>query len=149
EQRSECSVLFLPSSQAASMRPYRIRFARSQTALAAFVCAASLTFARPVWASGGGVAPRDSSQLVPGIARDRMIAPASLLAALAAVHRGIPSCSRQTKLACSACHYQFPQLTPFGRLFKLNGYTLTGLETIGQPADTTSETLKLAPIPPV
>ena len=77
-----------------------------------------------------------------------MIAPASLLAALAAVHRTIPSFSRQTKLACSACHYQFPQLTPFGRLFKLNGYTLTGLETIGQPADTTSETLKLAPIPP-
>ena len=77
-----------------------------------------------------------------------MVAPASLLAALAAVHRTIPSFSRQTKLACSACHYQFPQLTPFGRLFKLNGYTLTGLETIGQPADTTSETLKLAPIPP-
>ena len=95
-------------------------------------------------------APRaiDSTELVPGIARDRMIAPASLVAALAAVHRKIPSFSRQTKLACSACHYQFPQLTPFGRLFKLNGYTLTGLETIGQPADTGSETLKLAPIPP-
>lgn len=95
-------------------------------------------------------APRaiDSAELVPGIARDRMIAPASLIAALAAVHRRIPSFSRQTKLACSACHYQFPQLTPFGRLFKLNGYTLTGLETIGQPADTGSETLKLAPIPP-
>jgi hypothetical protein len=90
----------------------------------------------------------DSTQLVPGIARDRVIAPASLIAALASVHRKIPSFSRQTKLACSACHYQFPQLTPFGRLFKLNGYTLTGLETIGQPADTGSETLKLAPIPP-
>ena len=90
----------------------------------------------------------DSTELVPGIARDRMIAPASLIAALAAVHHRIPSFSRQTKLACSACHYQFPQLTPFGRLFKLNGYTLTGLETIGQPADTSSETLKLAPIPP-
>lgn len=96
------------------------------------------------------VAPRaiDSTELVPGIPRDRMIAPASLIAALTAVHRKIPSFSRQTKLACSACHYQFPQLTPFGRLFKLNGYTLTGLETIGQPADTGSETLKLAPIPP-
>src|ERR1051326_4101363 len=91
----------------------------------------------------------DSGSLVPGISRDRMVAPASLLAALARIHRNIPSFSRQTKLACSACHYQFPQLTPFGRLFKLNGYTLTGLETIGQPADTGSnETLKLAPIPP-
>jgi hypothetical protein len=136
-------------SQEAVMRPPRIRFAPLQTALAAIVFSTSLTLARSARATEGGPARRDSSQLVPGIARDRMIAPASLLAALAAVHRGIPSFSRQTKLACSACHYQFPQLTPFGRLFKLNGYTLTGLETIGQPADTTSETLKLAPIPPV
>ena len=95
-----------------------------------------------------GTGTGDSAQLVPGIPRDRMIAPASLYAALATAHRRIPSFSRQTKLACSVCHYHFPQLTPFGRLFKLNGYTLTGLETIGQPADTGSETLKLAPIPP-
>lgn len=129
------------------MRPHWIRFARSQAALAALVVAMSLVPGSLALATEGGPA-RDSSQLVPGIARDHMVAPASLLAALTAVHRGIPSFSRQTKLACSACHYQFPQLTPFGRLFKLNGYTLTGLETIGQPADTTSETLKLAPIPP-
>jgi hypothetical protein len=33
-------------------------------------------------------------------------------------------------------------------LFKLNGYTLTGLQTIGQPGDTAGkETLKLLPIP--
>lgn len=44
-------------------------------------------------------ARNDSAQLVPGIPRDRMIAPASLYAALAAVHRRIPSFSRQTKLA--------------------------------------------------
>lgn len=111
--------------------------------------AALTSVPRLAYATDDSTVTGDSSQLVPGIARDRMVAPASLLAALAAVHRNIPSFSRQTKLACSACHYQFPQLTPFGRLFKLNGYTLTGLETIGQPADTTSETLKLAPIPPV
>ena len=127
------------------MRPHRV--ARSYTTLTAFVITASLSIA-PTARATGGASPGDSSQLVSGIAGDRMVAPASLLAALAAVHRKIPSFSRQTKLACSACHYQFPQLTPFGRLFKLNGYTLTGLETIGQPADTTSETLKLAPIPP-
>ncbi|HKW49009.1 MAG TPA: hypothetical protein VJN70_16275 [Gemmatimonadaceae bacterium] len=125
------------------MRLHRIRFA-----LAALVVTVSTTLTRSACATEGGSAPRDSSPLVAGVAGDRMVAPASLLAALAAVHRTIPSFSRQTKLACSACHYQFPQLTPFGRLFKLNGYTLTGLETIGQPADTTSETLKLAPIPP-
>ena len=37
----------------------------------------------------------------------------------------LPSFSRQTGLACSACHYQFLALTPFGREFKLKGYTLT------------------------
>jgi hypothetical protein len=88
---------------------------------------------------------------VDGISAEHVVAPASLYAALAALaaRYTIPSFSRQTKLACSACHYQFPQLTPFGRLFKLNGYTLTGLQTIGQPTDSVgSETLKLAPIPP-
>jgi hypothetical protein len=39
----------------------------------------------------------------------------------------LPSYARQTGLACSACHYQFLTLTPFGRKFKLNGYTLTNL----------------------
>jgi hypothetical protein len=62
--------------------------------------------------------------------------------------RRIPGFSRQTKLACSACHYGFPQLTPFGRLFKLNGYTLTGLTTINA-GDTSRESLKLAPFPPI
>lgn len=67
---------------------------------------------------------------------------------LLALHRRVPAFSRQTKLACSACHYQFPQLTPFGRLFKLNGYTMTGLQTIEARSDSNTETLKLAPIPP-
>jgi hypothetical protein len=79
---------------------------------------------------------------------DRIVAPASLYAALVRVHATVPAFSRQTGLACSSCHYQFLQLTPFGRLFKLNGYTLTGLQTIGQPGDTAGrETLKLSPIP--
>ena len=83
-----------------------------------------------------------------GIRADHAVAPASLYAALAKLY--VPSFSRQTGLACSACHYQFPQLTPFGRLFKLNGYTLTSLSTIGQPGDTTGrESLKLATIPPL
>lgn len=42
----------------------------------------------------------------------------------------VPSFSRQTGLACSACHITFPELTPFGRAFKLNGYTLTGMKQI-------------------
>lgn len=62
----------------------------------------------------------------------------------AAREEPIPSFSRQTGLACSACHTAFPQLTPFGRLFKLNGYTLTGLQTIEA-----KQALKLAVIPPL
>ena len=48
----------------------------------------------------------------------------------AGVHANIPSFSRQTGLACSACHSAFPHLTQFGRLFKLNGYTMTALQTV-------------------
>ena len=36
----------------------------------------------------------------------------------------VPSYARQTGEACVACHVSFPELTPFGRLFKLSGYTL-------------------------
>ena len=44
----------------------------------------------------------------------------------------IPSFARQTGLACSACHTVFPELTSFGRQFKLNGYTMTNIKTIVQ-----------------
>ncbi len=37
----------------------------------------------------------------------------------------VPSYSRQTGLACSSCHYAPPELNPFGRQFKLEGYTFT------------------------
>ena len=86
--------------------------------------------------------------LILGTPPNHAVAPAALYTALATLY--VPSFSRQTGLACSACHYQFPQLTPFGRLFKLNGYTLTSLSTVGQPGDTTGrESLKLATIPPL
>lgn len=83
------------------------------------------------------------------VAATRSVMPAALARALAHLRRPtIPSFSRQTGLPCSACHYQFPQLTAFGRLFKLNGYTMTGLQTIGQPGDSAGhESLKLSPIP--
>jgi hypothetical protein len=40
--------------------------------------------------------------------------------------RAVPSYARQTGQECAACHTAFPELTPFGRRFKLNGYTLEG-----------------------
>jgi len=119
-----------------------------------FLAAAILAFPNtPVVADTGHPAaatraPSATPDLIAGYPVTRVVAPASLLTALAALHANVPAFSRQTGLACSSCHYHFPQLTPFGRLFKLNGYTLTGLTTIGQPGDTAGkETLKLSPIP--
>ncbi|HEY6827530.1 MAG TPA: hypothetical protein VI259_11785, partial [Gemmatimonadaceae bacterium] len=89
------------------------------------------------------------AEIVAGVPVTRAVAPASLIRSLAKIHASVPAFSRQTGLACSSCHYQFPQLTPFGRLFKLNGYTLTGLTPIVQPGDTTGKSLRLLPIPPI
>ncbi|GBE03078.1 hypothetical protein BMS3Abin08_02533 [bacterium BMS3Abin08] len=42
----------------------------------------------------------------------------------------VPSFSRQTGVACSACHTSYPGLTAFGRQFKLSGYTSTNLSQV-------------------
>jgi hypothetical protein len=44
--------------------------------------------------------------------------------------RAVPSYSRQTGYPCKSCHTTPPELTPLGRVFKLNGYTITGIKTI-------------------
>jgi hypothetical protein len=45
----------------------------------------------------------------------------------------IPSFARLTGLPCSACHNNFPQLTPLGRQFKMLGYEFSGgTPTVGQ-----------------
>lgn len=36
----------------------------------------------------------------------------------------VPSMARQTGMACAACHTVFPNLTPFGRQFKLRAYSM-------------------------
>lgn len=56
------------------------------------------------------------------------------LAALtvAATAEAVPSFARQTGMPCSACHTVFPELTAFGRNFKLNGYTMTGTPQVSQ-----------------
>src|SRR5664279_2620697 len=38
----------------------------------------------------------------------------------------MPSFARQTGQPCATCHTAFPQLTPYGRRFKLGGYTMGG-----------------------
>src|SRR6266540_514095 len=67
------------------------------------------------------------------------------VAAHTAAGHVVPSYARQTGLACSACHYQFLTLTPFGRKFKLNGYTLTNLPSLVEKDSTNGGRLGLSP----
>ncbi len=55
-----------------------------------------------------------------------LVALPMLCAGYARIARALPSYARQTGQACAACHNGFPELTPYGRLFKLNGYTFSG-----------------------
>jgi hypothetical protein len=48
-----------------------------------------------------------------------------LLLGMPAAH-ALPSYARQTGQQCAACHNGFPELTPYGRLFKLNAFTFLG-----------------------
>lgn len=51
---------------------------------------------------------------------------AAILLAGCPTARAIPIYARQTGQQCAACHTSFPELTPYGRQFKLNGYTFGG-----------------------
>jgi len=62
---------------------------------------------------------------------------------------GVPSYARQTNMSCSACHTAYPRLTTFGRLFKLNGYTLTGIKTIESKGEKEKTNLKLLSFSPL
>jgi hypothetical protein len=61
----------------------------------------------------------------------------------------VPSYARQTGMPCAACHTTAPELTPFGRDFKINGYTLTGMQQIEAPGKGTAAGLKISEVPPL
>jgi hypothetical protein len=92
---------------------------------------------------------RDASSPASDLSSRRAVMPSGMRDLVVAAHTRVPSFSRQTGLPCSACHYQFPQLTPFGRLFKLNGYSLIGLKPIVEPNAKNGTPLSLLPIPPL
>jgi hypothetical protein len=72
-----------------------------------------------------------------GRTQGRLLVSCGVLAAvmlLGARHAdAVPSFARQTGLACSACHTTFPELTAFGRMFKLHGYTAQGMKELEEP----------------
>jgi hypothetical protein len=60
----------------------------------------------------------------------------------------VPSFARQTGMACAACHTMFPELTAFGRQFKLNGYTMQATPQVIN-GDEKNPSVQLSAIPPL
>ena len=60
-----------------------------------------------------------------------------------------PGFARQTGVACEACHTVFPELTPFGRLFKLNGYVFSNVKQLQDINAKRESTLSLGEIAPI
>ncbi len=81
----------------------------------------------------------------------RIIPPLLALPVLfsAVTAQAVPSFARQTGLACQVCHTIFPELTAFGRNFKLNGYTMTGIKQVEATASPAAAALKFDQIPPL
>ena len=85
----------------------------------------------------------------------RTVAVAAAVAGLGALMLGspsahaVPSFARQTGLACEACHTVFPELTPFGRKFKLNGYLIDNLPQVKGMTPDNKEALALNWMPPL
>ena len=78
-----------------------------------------------------------------------------LLLLMAPAAHALPAFARQTGQNCVACHVSFPELTPYGRFFKLNGYTIgtrqslplaamaqVGYSAIANPKDDTGATVQ-------
>jgi len=77
------------------------------------------------------------------------LAGAGMFALVLPVAHAVPSYARQTGMACSTCHTVFPELTPFGREFKLNGYVLDNMKQIKGITVERTETMSLNQIPPL
>jgi len=85
--------------------------------------------------------------------RKQMFAFISILLALwlgfATPSFAVPSYARQTGLACQACHTVFPELTPFGRSFKLNAYQIDNLPQVQGITSSKEYELLLNQVPPL
>ena len=71
-----------------------------------------------------------------------IFAAVATMAAQAAL--AVPSYARQMGVSCSVCHTAFPQLTAFGRQFKLEGYTTTSEQVIAEKDAADKDFLSLA-----
>jgi hypothetical protein len=79
-----------------------------------------------------------------------LVAVVSAVLALApSVADAVPGFARQTGLSCQACHTVFPELTPFGRQFKLNAYVFTNIKQLQAINEQSQRTLALSEFPPI
>ena len=60
-----------------------------------------------------------------------------------------PGFARQTGLSCQACHTVFPELTPFGRKFKLNAYVFTNVKQLAPISEQGEKAFALSELPPI
>lgn len=60
-----------------------------------------------------------------------------------------PGFARQTGISCQACHTVFPELTPFGRKFKLNGFVFTNTTQLQVTNEEGQQTLAISNLPPI
>src|SRR5262245_7118042 len=79
-----------------------------------------------------------------------VVALLAVLATLApSTAHATPAFARQTGVSCQACHTVFPELTPFGRKFKLSGYVFTNVKQLEAVSVQGQQMLSLADLPPV
>jgi len=80
-----------------------------------------------------------------------LITLAGLVVEFAAPARALPSYARQTGQPCGTCHTDFAGLTPYGRRFKINGYTNGGgqYRTTLFPFDDSTKDSKKTYVPPI
>lgn len=78
-----------------------------------------------------------------------LLAGLAVLLLLPSRAQATPGFARQTGLACEACHTVFPELTPFGRLFKFNGYVFSNVKQLQDVNEKNQSTLALTEFPPV
>jgi len=76
---------------------------------------------------------------------------AGLVVEFAAPARALPSYARQTGQPCGTCHTDFAGLTPYGRRFKINGYTNGGgqYRTNPFPFDDSTKDSQKTWVPPI
>jgi hypothetical protein len=84
----------------------------------------------------------------------RILTPLSALLAVAVILAPVtadatPGFARQTGISCQACHTVFPELTPFGRQFKMNAYVFTNVQQLQVTNEQRQRTLSLSDLPPL